>query len=71
VVDKWNGQVVKDNVTVKKTALEALFMSLFGAPVQVVKGHIKKLRLDIPWNKLLSKPCEITLDDLHIVIKSS
>jgi hypothetical protein len=71
VIDKWNGQVVKDNVAIKKTALESLGMSLFGAPIQVVNGYIKKLRIDIPWNKLLSKPCEMYLEDLHVVIRSN
>ena len=46
-------------------------MSIFGAPIQVVNGYIKKLRIDIPWNKLLSKPCEVYLEDLHVVIRSN
>lgn len=71
MIDKWNGQVVKDNVTIKKQALESLFMSAFGAPVIVVKGYIRKLRFDVPWNKLLSKPCEIYLEDVHVVVNSS
>ena len=62
---------MKDNVTIKKSALEDLGMRLFGAPVQVVQGYIKKLRIDIPWNKILSKPCEIALDDVHIVMRPS
>jgi len=71
VIDKWNGQVVKDNVLIKKQSLESLFMSAFGAPVTVNKGYIRKLRIDVPWNKLLSKPCEINLDDVHLVVNSS
>jgi hypothetical protein len=63
--------VSKDNVTVKETAFENIFSSLFGAPVTMVRGFIKKLRIDVPWNKLLSKPCENYLDDVHIVLKSS
>ena len=58
-------------MTVKATAFENLFQSMFGAPVTVVRGFIKKLRIDVPWNKLLSKPCEIYLEDVHIVLKSS
>ena len=46
-------------------------MSMFGAPVTVVKGFIRKLRIDVPWNKLLSKPCEIYIEDVHVVIKPS
>ena len=71
MIDKWNGQVVKDNVTIKKSALEHLFMSTFGAPVTVVKGFIKKVRIDVPWSKLLSKPCEICLEDIHMVVRCS
>ena len=71
VIDKWNGQVVKENVPIKKTAVENIFMSLFGAPVQVVNGYIKKLKIDIPWNKLTSKPCEFFIDEVHVVIKSN
>lgn len=41
---------------------------MFGAPVKVVKGYIKKLRLDIPWSKLMSKPCEIALEDVHLIV---
>lgn len=59
MIDKWNGQVVKDNVVIKKSALEDILMGLFGTPVNVVKGYIKKLKIDVPWNKLLSKPVEI------------
>ncbi len=58
-------------MALKPTALESLFLSLFGAPVTVVRGFIKKLRIDIPWNKLLSKPCEVYLDDVHVVLKST
>lgn len=71
MIDKWKGQVVKDNVTIKKNAVESICMSLFGAPVHVVKGYIKKVRIDIPWNKLLSKPCEMCLDEVHLVLKAS
>ncbi len=58
-------------MTIKKGALENIFMSAFGAPVTVVKGYIKKLRIDVPWNKLLSKPCEVYLDDIHLVVRCS
>ncbi len=71
MIDKWNGKVVKENVAIKRTAIESICMSLFGAPVAVVKGYIKKLRIDIPWNKLLSQPCEVYLEDIHVVLTSN
>ncbi len=60
---------MKENVAIKKTALESVFMSLFGAPVHVAKGYMKKIRIDIPWSRLLSQPCEVYLEDVHIIIK--
>lgn len=63
--------VQKEYVTVKKTALEDICLSLIGAPVEVVKGYIRKLEIDVPWSKLLSKPCEIYLDDIHIVLRGN
>lgn len=62
--------MVKENVAIKKTALENMLMGLLGAPVHVAKGYIKKLRIDIPWSRLLSQPCEVYLEDVHIIIKS-
>ena len=37
----------------------------------MVQGYIKKLKIDVPWNKILSDPVEVWLDDLHIILKSS
>ena len=69
-IDNWNGKVEKDNVKVKKTALSGLFAAAFGTPVQVVQGYIKKIKIDIPWNKILSDPVEVWVDDLHVILKS-
>ena len=44
---------------------------MFGSPAQVVQGYIKKLTIDVPWNKILSDPVEITIDDFHVILKSS
>lgn len=46
-------------------------MGLFGAPVHVVNGFIKKVKIDVPWNKLMSKPVEITLDEVHMVLRAT
>ena len=56
---------------VKKLAFTDLFSAAFGTPVQVVQGYIKKIKIDIPWNKILSAPVEVWLDDLHVILKSS
>ena len=71
IIDKWNGQIVKDYVGIKKNALESLCLYLLGAPVTVVKGYAKKVKVDVPWNKLMSKPVEIYADEVHIILRSS
>ena len=44
---------------------------MFGAPAQVVQGYIKKFTIDVPWSKILSDPVEVTIDDLHVILKSN
>jgi len=46
-------------------------MSVLGAPIKVAKGYIQNLRINIPWSKLLSSPCEVNLDEIHVILKSS
>lgn len=53
---------------IKKTALESICTSLLGGPIYVKKGYIKHLRIDIPWTKLLSQPCEMIFEEVHIVL---
>lgn len=43
---------------------------LLGAPINVKIGYIRRIQINVPWNELWSKPCEITMDDIHIVVDS-
>ena len=44
---------------------------MLGAPCTVVQGYIKKLQIDVPWSELQSKPLEVTVEDLHVILTSS
>jgi hypothetical protein len=70
-IDQWNGRIAKDNVKLRSTALDSIFRSLFGAPCQIVQGYIKKFVIDVPWTQILSKPVELKIEEIHIIMKSS
>jgi hypothetical protein len=36
-----------------------------------VQGYIKKICIDVPWTQILSKPVEIKIEEIHIIMKSS
>ena len=71
VIDRWNGRIHKENVKIKRDAFEGLTKSIFGAPCTVVQGYIKKLQIDVPWSEIQSKPLEVTIEDLHVILTSS
>ena len=54
----------------KKDALQPLMGALLGAPVNVVTGFIRNIRINVPWSEILSKPCEVYLDDIHVICSS-
>jgi vacuolar protein sorting-associated protein 13B len=70
-IDQWNGRIAKDNVKLRATALDYVFASVFGAPCSIVQGYIKKICIDVPWTQILSKPVEIKIEEIHIIMKSS
>mmetsp|Transcript_11923 Transcript_11923/g.18395 ORF Transcript_11923/g.18395 Transcript_11923/m.18395 type:complete len:127 (+) Transcript_11923:3-383(+) len=69
-IDNWNGTIVKENVILKATALEEATREALGAPVLIRSGVCRKIRIVIPWSEILSKPIEVTLDDIHAVCTS-
>ena len=70
-IERWNGKVLKQNVKLKASALEAISMSTLGVPLNVKKGVIGKLEIVIPYTRLMSQPCEVYLTDLHLVCTSN
>jgi len=69
-IDNWKGEILKENMIMKKDALQSLMGALIGAPVKVVTGFIRNIRINVPWSEILSKPCEVYLDDIHVICSS-
>ena len=64
MIDNWNGEVVKENIILKKTALMGL-SKMIGVPLEVIDGYAKKLQINIPWNRLWKQPIEIVIEDIY------
>ncbi|XP_065179589.1 intermembrane lipid transfer protein VPS13C-like [Sycon ciliatum] len=56
------GTVELDNLAVREEALLEL-----GLPVLVKSGHLRKLRLKIPWSNLYSDPVEVKIDGVYVL----
>ena len=69
-IDQWNGRIAKENVKLRSTAFDWIFQSALGAPCEVVQGYIKKIAADVPYTQILSKPVELRIEEIHIILKS-
>ena len=70
MIDQWNGRIAKENVKFKKDAFRGFLGSLLGAPIEIVQGYAKLLSIEVPWSKILSKPVEVKIEDVHLILKS-
>jgi len=59
----WSGKAEVSNISVKPEVL-----SMFDLPLQMIFSSIGKLSLSVPWKYLGSKPVEIILEDVYIII---
>lgn len=59
----WSGDIILENVYLKKDAL-----LMFQLPLFLELGKIKRLRIKVPWTRLGSSPVEIFLGGLYIVV---
>ena len=64
-VSFWGGDVVLRNLELRLDVLEQELRY----PLQIRSGRIRELVLHIPWNAILSKPVEIVINDVEIVVK--
>ena len=62
-VGVWSGNLLLENLKVKKSALDE-----FKLPIKVVFGRIGKLNATVPWRSLSSSPVEIILEGLQLVM---
>ncbi|XP_022794312.1 vacuolar protein sorting-associated protein 13A-like [Stylophora pistillata] len=60
----WGGDVLLENLILKESALDDLDL-----PVKVLRGHLGKLVLKIPWKNLYSKPFVAQVDGLYLLVR--
>jgi len=59
----WSGDVVIGNISIKPEAIEKL-----GLPIVIKQSHIGKLTLNLNWKSIASRPVEVFLEDVLIVV---
>jgi len=60
----WSGNIVIENISVKPEVLEML-----GLPIKMRFSFVGRLKLSIPWKSLGSKPVEIFLENIFLVLE--
>ncbi|XP_020917596.1 vacuolar protein sorting-associated protein 13-like [Exaiptasia diaphana] len=60
----WGGDAKLENLILKESALDD-----FDLPVKVLRGHLGKLVLKIPWKNLYSEPVVAKIDGLYLLVR--
>src|SRR3990167_2118353 len=69
-IDKSNLSVAvwKGEILVKTVELNPAFIEKFGLPIKLMYGKIDRLMMRVPWNNLSSKPVEIEIDSISVIL---
>ena len=59
----WSGKIELENLNLKRNLIEQLRL-----PVNLLMGKIGKLKISVPWNNLSSKPVEVVVESVNIVV---
>ncbi|KAL9987727.1 hypothetical protein ACROYT_G002078, partial [Oculina patagonica] len=60
----WGGDAQLENLILKESALDDLDL-----PVKVLRGHLGKLVLKIPWKNLYSEPVVAEVEGLYLLVR--
>lgn len=60
----WGGDAQLENLILKESALDDLDL-----PVKVLRGHLGKLVLKIPWKNLYTEPVVAEVDGLYLLVR--
>lgn len=60
----WGGNVQLESLILKESALDDLDL-----PIKVLRGHLGKLVLKIPWKNLYSEPVVAQIDGLYLLVR--
>lgn len=69
-IDKSNLSVAvwKGEITVKTVDINPDIMKKFNLPLKIIFGKIDSLLLRVPWNNLSSKPVELNIENISLVV---
>lgn len=73
-IDDIDDQHIQIGIQKGKVSLQNLHLSHsifhhFGIPFDARKGIIRNLEIEIPWSNLLSKPLQVRVDGVFIVVQ--
>jgi len=57
----WSGEIEFDNLELKPSALEDLHL-----PITVTRGFVKKIRVEIPWASLTTRPVKVLIEGIYL-----
>jgi vacuolar protein sorting-associated protein 13A/C len=62
-VSVWSGDVELNNVKIKKDIFQT-----FGLPLELIYGQIGRLKICVPWKNIGSKPVNVEIENVIIVV---
>ena len=62
----WQG-----NITIKNVSVRPEIFNQFELPLQMVFSHIGKLEVKVPWSSLGSKPVEVLLENVYVILSQT
>ena len=57
----WSGEIEFDNLELKPSALEDLHF-----PITVTRGYVEKIRVEIPWASLTTRPVKVLIEGIYL-----
>ena len=68
-IDVSNVSVVSGVVDLQNLKLKKDICDRINIPLRLILGRMKKLYLKVPWNALSSKPVQLIIDGLDLVVE--
>ena len=59
----WSGDVIIENVELNPEILQN-----FDFPMEIIHSSVGRLKISVPWTSLSSKPVEILLQDVFLIV---
>ena len=66
VVEGFKGRFQIENLKLKDKAIDSI-SAIIGIPLKLHYGIIKKIELQLDWDSIVSSPCNILINDIHLL----